>query len=135
MTDRMSLAEYRAQHAAAKKTGRIKGARRTTIGSRTFDSALEAARWQELRILERAGMIADLDCQVKIPLMGLCGPVLTPTGRQMHYVADFTYRENGRVVIEDAKGHQTETYLMKRAVLAAQGYHIREIKKAGGTRR
>lgn len=135
MTDRMSLAEYRAQHAAAKKTGRIKGARRTTIGSRTFDSALEAARWQELCILQRAGLITDLDCQVKIALMGLRGPILTPTGRPMHYRADFTYRENGRVVIEDAKGVETDTYRMKRAVLAAQGYIIREIKKAGGTGR
>ena len=47
----------------------------------------------------------------------------------MHYVADFVYRDltTGREVIEDAKGHKTETYLMKKAILAAQGVTVEEV--------
>lgn len=129
MTPRMSAIEYRAMHAKEKKQGRIKGTVRTRAGDRWFDSALEASRYAELLLLAKAGQIEDLACQVKIPLMGQHGPVLTPTGRQMHYVADFTYRDtaSGADIIEDAKGFRTEQYRNKRAILNAMGFEIREV--------
>lgn len=137
MTERMTLAQYRAYQGKGKRQPRIRGAVRTRVGDREFDSALEAARYGELSLLQMAGQISDLQCQVKIALIGADGPILTPTGRQMHYVADFTYRDvpSGVEVIEDAKGFRTEQYRMKRAVLAAMGMEIREIarpnKRAG----
>lgn len=130
MTPRMSAVEYRAMHAREKKQGRIKGTVRTRVGDRWFDSALEASRYAELLLLEKAGQIGDLQCQVKIALMGQDGPVLTPTGRQMHYRADFTYRDQtGAEIIEDAKGFRTEQYRIKRAILNAMGFTIREIER------
>lgn len=93
----------------------------------TFDSKKEARRYGELLILQDAGEICRLERQVKIPLHGRDGPILTPTGRQMHYVADFRYvdwRKNGRIVIEDAKGMETDVFKLKRAILAAQGVEV-----------
>lgn len=118
-------------HAKEKKTGRIKGVVPTFVGNKRFDSALEAARYSELRLLVKAGQIADLECQVRIPLTLGGVSVPTPTGRQMSYVADFIYRDvpSGLEIIEDAKGFRTEQYRFKRSVLAAMGYEIREIEK------
>lgn len=89
-------------------------------------SKREAKREAELRLLERIGAITGLACQVRIPLIGRDGPILTPTGRQASYVADFVYVERGETVIEDAKGFPTPEYLLKRAILAAQGVRVRE---------
>lgn len=137
MTERMKAEEYRAYQRKGKGQPRVRGAVRTRVGDRKFDSALEAARYGDLCLLQMAGQIADLQCQVRIALIGADGPILTETGKQMHYVADFTYRDvaSGLEVIEDAKGFRTEQYRMKRAVLAAMGMEIREIarpnKRAG----
>lgn len=113
------------------KEGRIKGTRRVTVDGITFDSRREMRRWRilQLRLKAKPAEIADLRRQVKIALMGRDGPILTPTGRQMHYVADFVYRDlqTGREVTEDAKGHKTETYQMKKAILAAQGVTVEEV--------
>jgi hypothetical protein len=80
-------------------------------------------------LLQRAGEISDLRRQVPFPLNGKDGPILTPTGRQMLYLADFTYADHrlgGITVIEDAKGHQTDVFLIKKAILAAQGVEVQE---------
>jgi hypothetical protein len=100
---------------------------RVKVDGITFDSKREAARYGQLLILQGAGQISDLERQVKIPLHGRDGPILTPTGRQMHYVADFRYVDNmqgGAVVVEDAKGFETPEFKLKRAILAAQGVKI-----------
>jgi len=105
------------------------GAKRAQIGDQSFDSRREARRFAELELLARGGEISDLRRQVKIQLKGRDGPILTPTGRPAHYVADFVYldRRTGGEVIEDAKGFQTPEYKLKRAILAAQGLTIREV--------
>lgn len=132
MTERMTAIQFREMHRKEKKEGRIKGARRTRVGDIEFDSALEAARYAELLLMQKAGKIENLKCQVKIPLQGAQGPLLTPTGRQMHYRADFTYRDEktGESVIEDAKGHRTDRYQMKLSALNAMGISVREITKS-----
>lgn len=134
MLERMTAAAYRSMSAKEKKAGRVKGARRTHAIDRWFDSALEARRYTALVLMRRAGQIADLACQVPIPLTGENGPILTPKGRQMKYVADFTYRDSatGEAVIEDAKGYKTEVYLMKKAILKAMGYEVREVSRRRG---
>jgi hypothetical protein len=92
-------------------------------------SRKEARRWGELQWLQKAGEITDLERQVRFPLFGRDGPILTPTGQQMHYVADFAYIEvkTGGQVIEDAKGFKMEIYLLKKAIMQAQGLHIKEV--------
>ncbi|MBT8411049.1 MAG: DUF1064 domain-containing protein [Octadecabacter sp.] len=126
MTSRITASSCR----KAKGTQRVAGAKRTVVDGIKFQSRREARRWLELRQLEKAGRIARLERQVKIPLAGRDGPILTPTGRQMHYVADFRYVDwdrAGQIMIEDAKGWATEVYKIKRAILAAQGVTITEV--------
>lgn len=112
-----------------KKVGRIKGVKPTFVDGIRFDSKREAKRWCELQLLEKAGQISNLERQVKMPLYGRDGPILTEKGNQMHYVVDFTYIDwtlKGVRVFEDAKGHKTESYLMKKAILRASGIEITE---------
>jgi len=95
-----------------------------------FDSKREAKRWQELKLLERAGEISDLERQVSIDLLGRDGPILTDSGKRVRrYVADFRYFDHklGAHVIEDAKGFPTAEYKIKRAILAAMGVEIKEV--------
>jgi hypothetical protein len=98
-----------------------------TVNGIRFASKREASRWFDLILLERAGEISNLRRQYRYPLQGPHGPLLTPTGRQMHYVADFVYEENGKLVIEDAKGFPTPEYKLKRAIMVAMGLTIREV--------
>jgi hypothetical protein len=108
---------------------RVLGVKRTEINGEKFASQREASRWWQLQQLQKAGQIADLERQVPIRLMGQHGPIQTKTGRTMLYVADFTYLDKvtGKKVIEDAKGHPTEVYQMKRAILKAMGITVFEV--------
>ena len=58
---------------------------RTTVDGITFASKAEARRYQELRLLEKAGVITELELQPRYQLavnnMDIC-----------EYRADFTYR-------------------------------------------
>lgn len=102
------------------------GAERTTVGGITFDSKREAKRYAELRLLERAGEICDLQLQSTIYLDGRDGPILTPTGKVMRYIADFAYhdRRTNKNVLEDAKGYDTPESAIKRAICAAMGLEV-----------
>lgn len=104
-------------------------AERITVQGITFDSKKEAKRFGELRLLQRAGAITDLQYQVPIPLMGRDGPLKGISGRALTYRADFTYLDiaTGQTVIEDAKGFQVKEYKLKRSILAAQGIEIVEV--------
>jgi hypothetical protein len=103
-------------------------AKRIEVDGIKFASKREAKRWGELCLLQRQGLIADLERQVPIILEGRDGPLLTPTGRKRRYVADFRYTDtrNGLTVWEDAKGFKTPEYLMKKSVLQAQGIKVLE---------
>lgn len=104
------------------------GAQKVHFNGEKFDSEREFKRWQTLRILQSIGEIRDLRRQVKIAMLGHRGPILTPSGRQAFYVADFVYfdAKTGVEVVEDAKGFPTPEYKLKRAILAAQGVTIKE---------
>lgn len=103
------------------------GSRATTLDGIRFASKREATRWAQLMLLARAGEIGDLERQYPIPLEGKNGPILTPTGRHMRYVADFRYFDIPRKawVVEDAKGFATPEFRIKRAILAAMGMEVR----------
>lgn len=85
-----------------------------------FDSKTEAKRWANLRLLERAGEISDLQRQVPFPLM-----TITADGKPVRwatYLADFVYTENGSRVVEDSKarsGISPEAALKLRCMEAA----------------
>ena len=92
-----------------------------------FDSKREAQRYQELKLLERAGKITDLVLQPKFELI----QKYTINGRnvrKMEYIADFKYTENGKMVVEDAKGFKTKEYLIKKKLFEFKyGIEIMEV--------
>lgn len=98
-----------------------------------FDSIKEADRYDELLLLQKAGEIANLECQPKLLLYSGNTPVRGDTGRHMSYVADFAYFEarSNKRIIEDVKSKATKTrlYKLKKAVLVATypGIEIREV--------
>ena len=105
------------------------GNKKTVIDGMTFDSIHEAARWKELRLLERAGEIKCLSRQVKFELIP---KMKTRTGKTVQgesYIADFVYLDKeGRQVIEDAKGYKTAVYKIKRKqMLWLYGIEIQEV--------
>ena len=101
--------------------------RKVTRDGETFDSVKEYRRFCELRLLERAGAVTDLQRQVKfelIPAQRIDGKVVE---RACSYVADFVYIENGQQVVEDAKGMRTQEYRLKRKLMLwVHGIRIRE---------
>ncbi len=103
---------------------------KTEIDGIKFDSKKEAARWQELKLLERAHEINDLRRQVKFELIphqyAEDGKMIAE--RAVNYVADFAYNENGKIVVEDTKGVRTKDYIIKRKLmLYVHGIRIREV--------
>lgn len=100
---------------------------KTTIDGITFDSKKEAARFCELRLLERAKAISDLQLQPKFEIQ----PEYIKNGkkvRAIYYIADFSYKENGRLVVEDVKGKRTKEYLLKKKLVEYRyDFTIKEI--------
>src|SRR5512146_2768851 len=82
------------------------GNKPTEVDGVRFASKREAARYSELKLLERAGQISALRLQPAFPL-DVNGVPIT------RYVADFSYVENGKRVVEDVKGYRTKEYQMK----------------------
>jgi len=80
---------------------------RTTVDGLTFASKAEAARYSDLKLLERSGYITGLILQPRFPLI--------VEGKKIcSYVADFSFKDReGRHVIEDVKGVQTPVYKLK----------------------
>jgi hypothetical protein len=101
--------------------------KKVTIDGIEFDSIKEGNRYAELKLLEKVGIIKDLELQPKFELI----PKYKIGGRsvrKMEYVADFKYIENGKVVIEDVKGMKTEVYKIKKKLFEFQyGIEVREI--------
>lgn len=93
-------------------------AQRTFVGGMKFDSKKEAERYFDLSLMQKAGVISGLQRQVKYLLIPTQrdrkGKVLF---RPRYYVADFVYRRNGQLVVEDVKGVRTEVYKLKRALM------------------
>lgn len=96
------------------------GAVPTVVDGIRFHSAKEARRYQELKLLERAGEIRDLELQPRFRLsvqanQELTLGAMTDVGA---YVGDFRYLEvrAGRLwkVVEDVKGFKTPLYKWKK---------------------
>ena len=122
-------------------------AKKVTYDGITFDSRKEAKRYVELKLLERAGKIKDLELQKVFELTPTQWERI-PTGefykrgerkgqpkykeicleKSITYKADFYYLENGRQVVEDTKGFKTKDYIIKRKLmLYVHGIQIREV--------
>ena len=106
------------------------GNRKTVLDGIVFDSRKEAVRWQELKLLEKAGEIRDLERQVKFVLIQAQKDGKKLLERECSYVADFVYFENDmngwHKVVEDTKSKATKTkeYIIKRKLMLER-YKIR----------
>lgn len=90
-------------------------ARKTQIDGITFDSLAEAARYHELKLLESAGEIANLECHRRFVIWRGTDP-RSGKAMKIEYEPDFVYSEAGRTVAEDVKGGRataTRLYQLK----------------------
>ena len=119
--------------------------RKAVVDGITFDSLKEARRWEELKLAERAGAIADLERQVRFELIPAQREPDTrgPRGgvkqgklleRQVIYVADFVYMDmqTGEKVVEDVKGMKQGTAyeifkIKRKLMLERYGIRVKEI--------
>lgn len=90
-------------------------AKKTAFNGIKFDSKHERDRYVELALMEKAKAIQDLKCQVSFPLIKK-----SSHGREIKYIADFVYYENGKMVVEDTKSPATKTpvYRLKKRLMA-----------------
>tara|TARA_Y100000816_G_scaffold203866_1_gene150253 strand:- start:139 stop:474 length:336 start_codon:yes stop_codon:yes gene_type:complete len=87
---------------------------KTKIDNITFDSKKEARRYTELKQMQKIGVIKELQCQPRIPLV--------VNGKQIgHYVGDFKYLDKltNTYILEDVKTEATKTpiYRLKKKIL------------------
>lgn len=99
------------------------GAIPTVIDGIRFDSKAEARRYQELKLMERAGEIRGLICHQSFTL-------IVNEQKIGKYTADFSYfpaKEYG-LIVEDVKGVRTRDYVLRRKLMMAiYGINIVEV--------
>lgn len=124
------------------------GNRKTIVDGIEFDSAKEARRYIELKLLLRAGVIEELELQKEfelIPAQYEYFPRYGKTGKRLQdgkrciekscvYKADFTYKQNGQLVVEDVKGYRdpasaayAKFVIKRKLMLWRYGIRIKEI--------
>lgn len=82
------------------------GAVKTVFGTEVFDSRRECHRFIELRHMQRAGLISELERQVAYDL--------TVNGVKVaKIIPDFRYRRGDEVVVEDVKSTPTMTPIFR----------------------
>jgi hypothetical protein len=93
------------------------GAVKTVVDNITFHSKREAARYGELKLLEKSGYISRLELQPVYPIeidgTHICKVIL-----------DFRYFEGAQRVAEDTKGQDNALSRLKRKLVEAQ-YRIK----------
>ncbi len=121
--------------------------KKVTVDGIVFDSKHEANRYCELKLLQEAGEISELELQKEFELIPSQWETIE-TGeyykrgpkkgqpkqkekcieRSVVYKADFAYIKDGRLIVEDAKGVRTKDYTIKRKLLLWRyGIKIREV--------
>ena len=106
------------------------GNEKTEVDGIKFASRHEAKRYVELKYMERAGLIKNLQLQRVYTLIGAQkdkdGKIIE---RPVKYIADFVYTDaDGKTVVEDAKGVRTDVYKIKRKLmLSIYGIRIQEV--------
>ena len=133
------------------RTARKYGNKKVRYNGQIFDSQKEALRYAELKLLEKAGKIKNLELQKVYELIPAqyeeTGEVYKrgkfagqPTRgkcleQSVTYKADFSYiDENGKRIVEDVKGYRDPAggaqarYIIKRKLmLYVHGIRVKEI--------
>lgn len=125
--NKMTTKEYR-EYIGKKKRSKYNN-KKTQIDGITFDSQKEAMRYAELKTLEKAGKITELERQKRFELQ----PAFYYQGhkqRAIFYVCDFFYKQGDKYIIEDVKSPITKNnavYKLKKKMMLYRGYEIKEI--------
>lgn len=111
----MTIDDFKAMRVASPSNKRSKYGAKKSGG---YDSRKEHRRANELKLMQRAGLISNLREQVKYVLI----PTQRDTGgklleKECSYYADFVYDRNGVTVVEDTKGVRTQEYIIKRKLM------------------
>lgn len=95
------------------------GIAKRTVDNILFDSVAEAKRYCELKLLEKAGYIRQLELQPEFRFE-IDGKLM------FKYIADFRYFEGSQRVVEDVKSKPTKTreYRIKKKIVEST-YHIK----------
>ncbi len=107
-------------------------AKKSTVDGHTFDSIREADRYCELKLLEKAKEIRNLELQPRFLLQDKFKDKMGTTHRKIEYVADFMYIDkDDKKIVEDVKGMMTGVYKLKKKLflnLYDSEYDFREIR-------
>lgn len=107
--------------------------RKVVVDGELFDSKKEALRWRQLKSLEKIKAISDLQRQVKYTLIPSqkdeSGKVIE---QKCSYIADFVYKQNGQIVVEDVKGYRKggayAVFVIKRKLMLQKyGIRVKEV--------
>lgn len=106
-------------------------AKKTVVDGITFDSRKEARRYQELKLMQRSGVIKDLSLQPSFLLQDKF-KYQGKTQRKIEYIADFMYWDCVKMcfVVEDVKGMKTDVYKLKKKLFLkkyGEAYYFKEI--------
>lgn len=101
--------------------------KKTTIDGILFDSKKEGNYYTKLKLMEKAGLIWNLELQKKYILQAS----FTFNGkkiREISYYADFVYEDKDGLHVVDTKGYRTDVYkLKKKLFIKKYGIDIEEI--------
>jgi hypothetical protein len=107
------------------------GATRVQIDGHVFASKAESKRYLQLKELERLGQIDSLELQPRYELVtGVRYSDAARATPALRYQADFRYRNNGELVVEDVKGGPvTEGFRIKKhLMLAIHRIEVKEVR-------
>lgn len=108
------------------------GAIKQQIDGITFASKAEAKRYVELKQLQQAGHISELELQPTYELApGVKFSGAARATPALRYRADFRYVDHlGQTIVEDVKGQPTEGYRIKRhLMLAVHRIEVQEVRR------
>lgn len=113
-----------------KKSGRIPH-ERIKVGDEEFDSLAEKDRYLELLVMQKAGVISELELH---PYWELIPSQKIPGKRGFRphrYTADFKYVRDGREIVEDVKSDRTREerdYIINRKLMwMLKGIYVEEV--------
>lgn len=89
--------------------------KKVIVDGEEFDSKKEGNRYKELKLLLKAGKISNLELQPRFLLQDGFKKN-GRTFRKIEYIADFKYIENGKTIVEDVKGMQTDVFKIKHKI-------------------
>lgn len=89
------------------------GNKKTVIDGISFDSKKESERYLILKDMLKNKEITVLQLQPKFLLQDSF-KYNGKTEKKIYYIADFSYKKDGKLIVEDVKGKKTDVYKLKR---------------------